>query len=172
MVTAALVPTMAGASVNASGGAEPTMQEAEAETVAPVEVAPDTKLELRKADPAELEKMGIQALPSACTESDGEPYSWTDSNGFDHGWTCYEAKGDDQWVIDTLDNDARFYVYLETEYGKSAYCGDDTAGWTECKYNHREHECVIFAGYYQHNHWFGWTPWVSTTTGNLGCVRD
>jgi hypothetical protein len=168
MVTAAFLPATAGA----SNGQEPTMQEAEAETVASVEAPQDTKLELRKVDPAELEEMGIQALPSACTESDGEPYGWIDSNDLLHGMTCYEAKGDDQWVMDTLNNDRRLYVYLETEYGKSAYCGDDTAGWTECKYNHRENECVIFAGYYQHNLWFGWTSWVSTTTGNEGCNRD
>jgi|Tabmets5t2r1_1033131.scaffolds.fasta_scaffold67450_1 hypothetical protein len=171
MVTSVLVFTTAGASGNASTGTESTTLEAEAQAVTSVEAATDAKLEVRKADRSELEEIGIQALPSACTGSDGEPYVWGDDD-VDHGATCYEAKGDDQWVIDLLDNDARFYVYSETEYGKKRYCGDDTAGWTECKYDHREHECVIFAGYYQHNNYFGWTPWISTTTGDRGCVRD
>jgi hypothetical protein len=170
MVTAAFLPATAGA----SNGQEPTMQKAEAETAASVGAAPDARLEVRKADRADLEELGIQALPSACTASDNEPYIWGDDD-VDHGAACYEAKGDDKWVIDLLDNDARFYVYWQTEYGtprKDGYCGDDTAGWTECTENHREHECVIFSGYYQHDIYFGWTPWVSTTTGNPGCVHD
>jgi hypothetical protein len=172
MVAAGLGPTTAGASVNTPTRAEPTTQRTEAQAVASVEAAPDARVEVRKADPAELEETRIQA-PSACTGSDGEPYELWGADGLVHGWTCYEAQGDDQWVIDTLNNDRRFWVYIETEYGKKRYCGDDTAGWTECKFDHREHECVIFAGHYRApDSYFGWTGWVSTTTGNPGCVDD
>ena len=171
MVTAVLVPTTAGASVSAPTGAESTMQKAETRAVASVDAAPEARLEVRKVDPAELDERGIRA-PSACTLSDDEPYELWGADGFVHGWTCYEANGDDVWVWDTWNNDRKLWVYTETEYGKRRYCGDDTAGWTECKYDLREHECVIFSGYYQHNVYFGWTPWVSTTSGNPGCVHD
>jgi hypothetical protein len=61
-------------------------------------------------------------------------------------------------VWHTLGNDRRLYFYSQTEYGKKRYCGDDTAGWTECKYDHREHECVIFSGI------------TSTTSGSAGRI--
>ncbi len=179
VVTAVLVPATAGASVDAPTGAEPTRQKAEAQAVATVGARPETKLEVRKVDPAELEEIGIQAFPSVCTPSDGEPFGYYIGENL-HGISCYEAVGDDHWVLDTLANDTKFWVYWQTEYDedgdgkpKDGYCGDTTAGgWTECKYDHREHECIIFSGYRQHNFWWAWSPWVSTTTGDRYCVRD
>src|SRR5690606_33691488 len=168
VLTAVLLPTTAGASADAPAA---DIQRAEAQAAGPAAAAASPQLYPRQATRTDLKRLGIRA-PSVCTWSDGEPILWEDSWGIEHGMTCYEAKGDDQWVIDTFGNSKRFYVYSETEYGKKRYCGDNTQGWTECRYNHREHECVIFAAYYRHNNWSGWTPWYSTTTGNPHCVRD
>lgn len=95
-------------------------------------------------------------------------------NNQEHGRSCYEYDGDDQWVLDTYDNDRQARVHVWTEYGKDRYCADDTSGWTQCDYNHKEHECVRFHGYYpphSANNHFPATPWISTSTGK-GCTTD
>lgn len=97
-----------------------------------------------------------------------------------HGVSCFEWHGDDQWVLDTLNNNRQFRVHVRTEYGKNRFCFDDTPGWTECRYDHRENECVKWHGYYKphtrhpgqesKDEW-GFTPWVGTRLGG-GCTPD
>lgn len=109
-------------------------------------------------------------LPKVCNPSDGEPYAFG-KDGKIHGLTCFEAKGDDQWVKDTRRDHREFAVEVRTEYNKTRRCPDDTAGWTQCKYDHIEDECVRFQGFTSHDT-FKITPAVSTTTGNPGCKPD
>lgn len=99
---------------------------------------------------------------------------------FTHGVSCFEFHGDDQWVRDTLTNGRQFRVHSRTEYGKNRFCFDDTPGWTECRRNHRENECVKWHGYYKpHTRHPGeeskdewpFTPWVGTRLGG-GCTPD
>lgn len=107
-------------------------------------------------------------------------YAFPDVFGTVHGISCYEFHGDDQWVRDTFANGRQFRVHVRTEYGKNRFCFDDTPGWTECKYNHRENECVKWHGYYKSHtrhpgeeskdEW-AFTPWVGTRLGG-GCTPD
>ncbi|SDS51045.1 hypothetical protein [Microlunatus soli] len=110
-------------------------------------------------------------VPRICDHSDGEPYAFS-KNGKLDGLTCFEAKGDDQWVKDTRKDGRAFAVNVRTEYGKERTCVDDTAGWTECKYNHKESKCLVFRGGHKGSstgEFFGTTRWVSAATGNPGC---
>lgn len=103
----------------------------------------------------------VAAAPSNCV---GIATSWAA--------TCYEWAGDDQWVIDGDPNGWTAIAHLETNYGKTRECAAPSAadGWKECKYDHKESECVRFFIYEKKGNELGrfsaWSPWYSTSTGN------
>lgn len=84
--------------------------------------------------------------------------------GDDEGKACNEWDGDDLWVLDQNDNGMQFRVHLETDYHHHRYCADNTSGWTQCAYNHKEGSSVRVHGYFPPHaagmHW-PWSSWLS-----------
>lgn len=93
-------------------------------------------------------------------------YSWS-SHGKKAGESCYEWGGDDQYVRDTLNNEANFRVHIKTDYGKERWCYSTTSYWRSCDFNHKESGYVRWHGYHP-PHWAHdeiWTKWHSAKNG-------
>jgi hypothetical protein len=94
-------------------------------------------------------------------------YSWW-ANDEKAGESCFEWGGDDQYVRDTLNNEANFRVHVKTSYGKERWCYSTSSYWRSCNFDHKENSYVKWHGYHP-PHFLGdelWTEWHSAKNGS------